>query len=342
MKEVRMVRKVLAMLAVLVVFMAASAPARADGVTLKFGTLAPGDSTWGHVFKIWQKGLSARTNGAVSIQWFWNGQQGDETSMVGRIRTGQLDGAAITASGLAQIYKQSAIFQIPNMFSSWAKLDQARDKMRPQFDAEYEKAGFKNLGSGDVGAVHLMTKGFEVRTPNDLKHRNTFYITGDSISPILYALVGDNTPKSIGVNEVNPDLSNSSVNVVNAPCLVAEQLQWAPQLDHINRAVAGYAIGSIVMSNAKLKSLPADAQTAITETGAIAAKALTTSIRAADDAAFLRLAGDGKGTKGRMTDYTPTDAEQAQWKALFDQTRSKLRGGTFNADIMDQITAAAK
>jgi TRAP-type transport system periplasmic protein len=333
-----MVRKMFAMLAVLAVCMAASSPARADGVTLKFGTLAPGDSTWGHVFKIWQKGLNERTSGAVSIQWFWNGQQGDETSMVGRIRTGQLDGAAITASGLAQIYKQSAIFQIPNMFSSWAKLDQARDKMRPMFDAEYEKAGFKNLGSGDVGAVHLMTKGFEVHVPADLKHKNTFYITGDSISPILYALIGDNTPKSLGVNEV----SSSPVNVLNAPCLVAEQLQWAPQYDHIDRSVASYAIGSIVMSNAKLKSLPADAQTAVTETGAIAAKALTTSIRAADDAAFLRLAGDGKGTKGRMADYTPTAAEQAQWVALFEQTKAKLRGGTFNADIMDQIAAAGK
>jgi TRAP-type transport system periplasmic protein len=338
-----MVRKMFAMLAVLAVCMAASTPARADGVTLKFGTLAPGDSTWGHVFKIWQKGLNERTSGAVSIQWFWNGQQGDENSMVGRIRTGQLDGAAITASGLAQIYKQSAIFQIPNMFTSWAKLDQARDAMRPTFDAEYEKAGFKNLGSGDVGAVHLMTKGFDVHRPGDLKHKNTFYITGDSISPIFYALIGDNTPKPLGVNEVNPSLSTTGgVNVVNAPCLVAEQLQWAPNLDHINRQVASYAIGSIVMSNAKLKSLPADAQTAVIETGALAAKALTTSIRAADDAAFLRLAGDGKGTKGRMTDYAPTDPEKAEWVALFEQTKAKLRGGTFDAAIMDKIAAAGK
>ncbi len=337
-----MLRKVWTLLAALTVLMAVSAPARADNVVLKFGTLAPGDSTWGHVFKIWQKGLSQRTNGAVSIQWFWNGQQGDETLMVGKIRTGQLDGAAITATGLGQIYKQSAIFQVPNMFSSWAKLDQARDKMRPQFDAEYEKAGFKNLGSGDVGAVHLMTKGYEVRTPADLKHRNTFYIKGDPISPIFYTLIGDNTPKELTVPEITPSLTSGSVNMVNAPCLVAEQLQWAPQLDHINRNVAGYAIGSIVMSNAKLKSLPADAQAAVTETGAIAAKALTSSIRAADDAAFLRLAGDGKGTKGRMADYTPTDAEKAQWSAMFTQLKSKLRGSTFNATIMDQIAAAGQ
>ena len=337
-----MLRKMWAILAALTVFLTLSVPARADNVTLKFGTLAPGDSTWGHVFKIWQKGINERTNGAVTIQWFWNGQQGDETAMVGKIRTGQLDGAAITATGLGQIYKQSAIFQIPGMFASWAKLDQARDKMRPQFDAEYEKAGFKNLGSGDVGAVHLMTKGFEVHRPADLKHRGTFYIKGDPISPIFYTLVGDNTPKELTVPEITPALTSNSVNVVNAPCLAAEQLQWAPQLDHINRNVAGYAIGSLVISSAKLKSLPADAQTAITETGAIAAKALTTSIRAADNAAFLRLAGDGNGNKGRMADYQPNAAELAEWNALFTQLKGKLRGGTFDGAIMDQVAAAAQ
>ncbi len=339
-----MVRKMLAMLAVLAVCMAATTPARADGVTLKFGTLAPGDSTWGHVFKIWQKGLNERTGGAVSIQWFWNGQQGDEASMVGRIRSGQLDGAAITASGLASIYKQSAIFQIPNMFSSWAKLDQARDKLRPQFDAEYEKAGFKNLGSGDVGAVHMMSKGgVQIRRPADLNGHRPIYITGDSISPILLTVIGGTHPVPLTVHEVTGSLGTSGGgDIVDAPCLVAEQLQWAPALDTINRMVAGYAIGSIVMSNAKLKSLPADAQTAVTETGAIAAKALTSSIRAADDAAFLRLAGDGKGTPGRMADFAPNAAEQAEWKAVFDKTKQQLRGGTFDPAIMDQITAAAQ
>ena len=35
----------------------------------------------------------------------------------------------------------------PGLFSSWEKpLDAARNALRPAFDAEFEKAGFKNLG----------------------------------------------------------------------------------------------------------------------------------------------------------------------------------------------------
>jgi len=339
-----MFRRYFVWLAAFVLVTSASAAASAaDPVVLKIGTLAPADSTWGRVFKVWQKGFSERTSGAVTIQFFWNGQQGDEISMVGKIRTGQLDGAAITAVGLGQIYKQVLVLQLPGVFTSWDKLDAARNKMKGQFDAEFEKAGFKNLGWGDVGAAHNMSKGFEVRTPKDLKRKGVFYEKGDPIAPMIYQLIGDITPKELGVPEITAALTSGAVNVVDAPPLAAEQLQWAPQLDHINRMVDGYAIGALVFSSTKFKSLPADVQTALVETGGVSANALTKSIRAADDAAYLRLAGDpAKGVKGRMTDYTTTPAENAEWAKLFADARAKLKAGTFNAETVDAVEAAAK
>jgi TRAP-type C4-dicarboxylate transport system substrate-binding protein len=80
--------------------------ASADPAVLKIGTLAPADSPWGQVFKVWKKSVEERTSGGVELQFFWNAQQGDESAMVGKIRTGQLDGAAIAAAGLGQIDKQ--------------------------------------------------------------------------------------------------------------------------------------------------------------------------------------------------------------------------------------------
>src|SRR5580698_5653132 len=103
-----MLQRILTLLSVvmLVTLVMGASTARADdSTTLKVGTLAPAESPWGQVFKIWAKGVNARTNGALSLQFFWNGQQGDEGAMVGKMRTGQLDGAAITATGLSMIYK---------------------------------------------------------------------------------------------------------------------------------------------------------------------------------------------------------------------------------------------
>src|SRR5258708_6460844 len=120
-----MFRRLLVMLGALALMMAATKIARADTTTIKLGTLAPQDSPWGQVFRVWARAVDQRSNSAVQLQWFWNGTQGDELQMVGKIQTGQLDGAAVTAIGLGKINKSVLVFQLPGVFASWEKLDNA-------------------------------------------------------------------------------------------------------------------------------------------------------------------------------------------------------------------------
>jgi TRAP-type C4-dicarboxylate transport system substrate-binding protein len=333
-----MLRRILTLLTVvtLVTLALGAKTARADeGTTLKVGTLAPAESPWGQVFKIWAKGVSERTNGALSLQFFWNGQQGDEGAMVGKMRTGQLDGAAITATGLSMIYKHVLVLQLPGLFTTWEKLDAARNAMRPGFDAEFEKQGFKVLGWGDVGMSHVMSKGFDVRSPADLKHKNCYYLAGDPIESMFYSVIGDVTPKQVSVTEILTGLTSNTINVVNAPALAAEQLQWASRLDHINTAVAGIGIGALVFTSAKIKSLPADAASALLETGKVASDALTGRIRREDAASFARL-------KARMVTYDPNADEMAQWNKVFADTRARLRGSTFDPAVFDAAVKYAQ
>ncbi|HEX7604976.1 MAG TPA: TRAP transporter substrate-binding protein DctP, partial [Polyangiaceae bacterium] len=289
----------------------------------------------GQVFKVWKTAVDTKSGGSLQLQFFWNAQQGDESAMVGKIRTGQLDGAAITANGLGQIYKQVLVLQLPGLFHDWAKLDHARDQMKATFDTEFDKQGFKILGWGDVGRAHVMSKGFAVKTPGDMKHKNTYYIAGDPVGPVMYSVIGDVTPKQVGVPEILPGLTNGTINVVVAPPLAAEQLQWAARLDNINTGVGGFGIGAVVFSSAKLKSLPADAQAILIDTGKLAGAALTVRIRNEDDLAYTRLIG-------RMTKYDPNAAEQAEWTKLFADTRAKLRGTTFNAQVFDDAVRLAQ
>ena len=290
---------------------------------------------WGKVFTAWQKGIKSASNGALEIQFFYGNQQGDEVAMVQKMRTRQLDGAAITATGLAQIYKSVLVLQMPGLFADWASLDTTRNAMRPELDAAFDKEGFKIIGWGDVGSAHMMTKGFEVHVPADLKHKNCFYIAGDPIQSVLYQVVGDVSPKQVSVPEILTGLTAGTINVVTAPALAAEQLQWASRLDHINTQNAGAGIGGLVFASAKVKSLPADAQTALLETGQVAGNALTRRIRGEDDAAFGRL-------KGRMASYEPNSAEQQQWADVFKQARDRLRGTTIDAKVFDDAVRYAQ
>lgn len=301
----------------------------ADPQTLKIGTLAPPDSPWGQVFKVWKRAVSERSQGAIDLQFFWNGQQGDDRAMVGKMRTGQLDGATLAGAGLGEIDRQVLVLQLPGLFRDWNKLDAARSDMRAGFDASFERQGFKVLGWGDVGRAHSMSKGFQVRVPADVKHRRTFYLPGDPIAPVVFALIGDVTPRQVAVPEILPNLTAGTIDVLTAPALVAEQLQWASRLDNLGEDVAGIGIGALVFSSARYRAIPADAQTILADTGRVAGEALTRRIRAEDDAALARL-------EARMTHYALTASERAEWEKLFVETARRLRGAVFDAAIFDE------
>src|SRR5580692_9708719 len=210
-----------------------SAPSADAATTLKIGTLAPGDSAWGKEFKHWAKDVSDDTNGELTLDFQWNGQAGDEVLMVQKIRSGQLDGAAVSAIGLAQTGVTDVLmFQLPGLFTNWGKLDAARNAMKDEFNKQFESKGFTVLGWGDVGAAKTMTIGFEVHRPSDLQGKGVFAIAGDPVQPKIFSAIGGITPRVLSISEILANLASGSVSVITVPPLVAEQLQWASHITH--------------------------------------------------------------------------------------------------------------
>jgi TRAP-type transport system periplasmic protein len=311
--------------------------ASADAATtLKIGTLAPGDSAWGKEFKKWAKDVSDDTGGDVQLDFQWNGTAGDEVLMVQKIRSGQLDGAAVTAVGLAQTgVTDVLLFQMPGLFSNWAKLDSVRNQMKADFDPLFQAKGFTILGWGDVGAAKTLSIGFEVHHPADLQGKGCFFLAGDPIGPRIYAAIGGIQAKEITVPEILPNLKNGAIQVLTVPPLAAEQLQWASMVTHVNTMTTGFGIGAIIMSSARYQALTQPQHDAIDKRGHETADRLTKSIRNLDAQAFARL-------KANKTAYEPNDAEKQEWRDVFDKVRGQLRGSVFTPGMFDKMTSLAK
>jgi len=324
-----------------------AAPKSTRTDSLKIGTLAPAESPWGQVFKTWQRAVRERTKlpagqksesghaYALDLAFFWNGQQGDEAGMVAKMKSGQLDGAAITAVGLAQIHPPVLVLQLPGLFNTWEKLDRAREAMKGDFEKAFEQAGFLLPGWGDVGMGHVMSKGFPINGPADIRGKKPYVWREDPIIPSVLQVIGNVTPVPLGVPEVLPNLNTGAVNVITAPALAAEQLQWASRLDHINVGPVAAGIGALVFTRDKLENLPADVRAVLVETGKVAAAALTARIRNEDAAAFERL-------KGKMTVTTSTDAEVAEWKDIWKKARARLAQGTFSKELVEKAESLAR
>lgn len=300
---------------------------------LKIGTLAPKQSIWGQVFQVWETAVKKKSDGKLELQFFYNAQQGDEGAMVGKMKAGQLDGAAITAVGLSKIYQPILALQLPGALTTWEKLEKAQGELKKDFEKGVNDAGFELLGWGNVGQAHFFTKGDAVKTPSQLKSKKPYMWRDDKISPVFYQVVGA-TPVPLNVPEVLPQLKTGAVNAINAPSLAVEQLQWAPELSNVGEDVTGCAVGALVVTSGKMKSMPGDLKTILVDTGAIASKALGEKIKAEDKAAFERL-------KGKMTLIKLSDAERAEWTKAFKETRSRLSQGTFDAALVKKIEGFA-
>ena len=88
--------------------------------------------------------------------------------MVGRER---IDAGlcGITRGPLARVYKPIVALEMPGLFTTWAKLDAARDAMKGEFEKGVRDAGFFIVGWGDSGLAHVFSKGFAVHSPDDFK-----------------------------------------------------------------------------------------------------------------------------------------------------------------------------
>jgi len=327
---IQMIRKLsAAVLAASLVTAGLAGTAHAEKKVVRIGTLAPKQSPWGKVFTAWAKAVDDKTKGEVEIQWLWNGTAGPEANMVGKIKSGQITGAAITAVGLSSIYKPIVALQMPGAFKTWADLDKARDSLKPDFDKAMSDAGFYVGGWGDVGIARTLSKGFEIVHPDDLKGKSPGMITQDLILPKIYEAIGGITSKPGDVVEFLPLLNSGAVNVLAAPSLAAEQLQWASKLDHINTGAVYFGVGATVLSEKELEKLGAENQEIMRKTGQAAAAALLKIIRKEDDAAFDRL-------QKKMTVHQQTEAEHEEWDKVFKKACQRVKSA-LPGDVLSKI-----
>lgn len=330
------ISKVLAGIAMFTV-MVAAAPrheVRAAEV-IKIGTIFPKGSPWGKVFETWSKAVTEKSGGNLELQLFYNQSQGDEAAIVGKIKSGQLDGGFVTGTGLGKIYKPILALQMPGLFASWAKLDQARNAVKSEFEKGAKDAGFLIAGWGDVGVVRVLSKGFGIPVPTDLKGKKPFQWRDDSIQPVIFQVIGGIAPVPLNIPEVLPNLNTGAINALFAPALMAEQLQWTGKLDNVLNHGTSYAIGAIVFSSKRFDALPEDLRFILNDTAKVAASALTTRIRSEDDAAFGRL-------KTKMTVITPTAEQQAAWTQSYSMVRQRLAQGTFAPELVARLEELAK
>jgi TRAP-type transport system periplasmic protein len=296
---------------------------------LKMVTLAPAGSQWAKAFQTWTDEALEESDCRLSLKWYWNGGGGgDELRMVTDLRQGQKHGAAMTAVGLGEIYRDVVALQLPGLFENWPALDATRNTERAFFEEEFRKRGFEILGWGDVGASKIMTVGSEIKVPSDLKDKRAWHQPGDPIAPLFFSKLGlKSAPMSIA--ELSSHLGKD-IQVLTIAPYAAEQLQLASKITNLTVITTSFVIGAIVVKKEKTDAMPADLRQILFSTGKRNADALTATIRYQDGEALKRL-------KKSKVAYTPSPEQSKLWQTEFSSTRKALRGAPFTPEVFDRI-----
>lgn len=308
-----------------------AAPA-APGTTrqLSVATIAPAGSTWMRGLEAWNREIRRRTNKALGLRIFPGGVQGDESEVVRKMRSGRLDGGAVTAVGLSKIHRPALVFQMPGMFENVGQLDRARTAVSQDVSAAFNTAGFQFMGWADVGFSRPFSR-TPVATPAQLSGLHPYVWRDDLVMPAVFQEARV-TAVPLQIPEVLTALQTNRVDAFFTSPVAAISLQWSQRVTHMTDLSVAVLVGATVFTNAAVSALPADQQAVLRETGAQFHTLLINNLRRDERTAMSSMA-----TRG-ITVVEPQ--ERAAWNSLLERARTRLVGSIAPAEFINRVRSA--
>lgn len=314
----------------------ADSTAKAGNETvIRLAHLGPRGSSWDKIFRAWSNSLKKKTNGTVKFRFYQGGVAGSERDVIRKMKAGQMDAAGLTSIGLGSIVRPVTILQMPGVFSDYKQLNAVREKMAPDFEALFQKAGFSLLGWGDAGFGRIFSKQ-PILSPKDYRKVRPWVPREDPTMPEMMKMVGANGVP-LGIPEVLPALQTGMVDTVIASAVAAVALQWFRHTTHMSADTNLAIVGATIVKKELVDGLAPDAREALKETARKAHATLIKQVQKEDRRAYKTLLKRG------MKEFDPLkDPKTAkEWTTMNEELLKKFTGRLWSKDMYAKVRATA-
>lgn len=301
--------------------------------TLRIATLAPRGSSWMRIFNAWDASLGKETGGRLKLRFYPGGVAGDERDFVRKMRVGQMDGAAVTQTGLGLIVPPVLVLAAPGLFTDYSRLYRARDLLSDQLDEEFRDEGYELLGWGDAGMLNVYSNAQPIRRPSDFKQVRPWAWRDDVLFTEVLRAVGAN-PVRLGVPEVYPALQTGMIDTLPSSALAAVSLQWFTRLKFVTSNDLSILIGATIVRKDKYDALPVDLRAALDEVSEKAHRMLRSVIRRDDAEAYESMLQRGM-------EEVDVGRHEGEWLALAKKVRRDLAGRLYPASLLAKVERIA-
>jgi len=299
------------------------------GGRIRIGSIAPTGSLWDDALNFLAQDWREVSDGSVRVTVYPDGNMGDETEMVRKVRQGQLQGVLLSSVGMSRIDSGVACLQVPMLLDSYAELDYVRDQMAETLEARIEAKGFKVLNWGDAGWVRVFSKD-QASTPDDLKEMKLFTSAGDPETETLYKQFGFQVVP-LSLVDLVTSLQTGMIDAVPLPPLFAQLQELHKLTPHMLNVPLTPLVGGTVISMRAWRGLPEQHRDAMLRSARQAGDQLRTQIRQFGEDTIVEMSKRGL----KVTE--PDAGTLAAWQREASSTYKSLRGDYCPADVFDEV-----
>jgi TRAP-type C4-dicarboxylate transport system substrate-binding protein len=298
---------------------------------IKMGTLAPEGSSWMKTFNALNAEVIKKTENKVQFRIYPGGVLGDEMDMLRKLKIGQIQGAALTSSGLSTLFKEMNVLQVPFLFQTYDEVDATLKKMDPFFRKGLEDNGYVLLGWSEAGFVYLMST-VPIASVADLKKAKVW--TWED-SPMSKAIFDEAGVKAIPLTipDVLVGLQTGLVEVVYAPPTGAISLQWFTKVKYLTDVPLIYLAGGVVVKNDIFKRIPQTSQNFILESFQQHLDQLKIITRNENLDAIKVMVKNG------VKIITPSKDQIDEYKRLSNKAIGHISGQIFSKKVLDEVSS---
>ena len=301
----------------------------AKKVNIKLATLAGNGSPWDLRLREMGQNWKEESNGEVKLTIYPGGVAGDESSVIRKMRIGQLNAASISTEGLSKIVPDfAAISHIPMLYNSDEEKDYVIKKMSPELISKLDKKGFKFIHWGEIGWVRYFAKS-PVLVPDDLKKHKMFVWADESQDLEMHRKLGYN-PIPLAATDLTVALQTGMVTTFNTTPIVALGNQWFASAKHMTNFKWAPLMGATIIKNETWSSIPVKIQNLILSASKKAEIDLTKEIRKLDDEIISVMAEYG------LISHDLSKDQLKKWEELVELIYPYLRGKVVPIESFDK------
>ncbi len=240
----------------LLAFCLGASPALAK--SYKIATVSPDGLGWMKQFRTATKQIDTLTEGRVKFKIYPGGVQGDDATVLRKMRIGQLHGGMVAAGSLTRFYPDLQIYNLPLQFRDYDEVDYIRGRMDSMISGGLEDAGIVTFAFVETGFAYLMTQQ-PITSVEELKELKAWIPEGDPIAAELIKSF-DVSPIPLNITDVLAGLQTGLIDAVVVPPVVALALQWHNHVSHVMDLPLLYIYSTMAMDKKSWNRMSADDQ----------------------------------------------------------------------------------